>query len=362
MPAMRKFTGLVMPDVVSVTLVFATSIAFGNFLDREKGRDAWLAGIFGGLAILNSELVGALWLMIVLAIGMMRRFRLLRRPAFWGMCILILAASTLRGGLFAMSDPKETLQSYAIQFGSAVGWGGGALMIIGFFIKMGREGDFAGRWVTAVALLIVSIKSRSVLLALPAVLMFALAGGFWLVEWVASRPGWGGRGGAIRAPFAAILGALTLVSATGAWTKEPCTGFAPLAETLIEDSTPEDTVLVSSDPSGEERFIAELAMREQRPGHTVLCGTQLLAKPGKKFIANEPAFLDDQAVFDLLISGKIKYVVLDDAVPDEERREHHYQIRRAIEEHLTRFWIIASCPVTRDGVTQRAPAKLYKIK
>jgi hypothetical protein len=130
---------------------------------------------------------------------------------------------------------------------------------------------------------------------------------------------------------------------------------------LIADSAPEDVTLVSSDPSGEERFIAELAMREQRPGHTVLCGTRSLANPGKKFIADEPALPGDEAMFEFLTSGKIRYIVLDDAIPDEDRREHHYQVRRAIEEHLTRFWVIASCPVTRDGVTQRTPAKLYKI-
>jgi hypothetical protein len=159
-----------------------------------------------------------------------------------------------------------------------------------------------------------------------------------------------------------VLGVLVLLSATGPWRREACTGFAPLAEALIADSAPEDVTLVSSDPSGEERFMAELAMREKRPGHTVLCGTQFLAKPGKKFLGEETAFPSDEAVFNVLTSGKVKYVVLDDALPDEARREHHYQIRRAIEEHLNRFWVIASCPVTRDGVTQAKPAKLYKIK
>lgn len=359
---MRRFTGLVMPDILSVVLLFGAVMAFGDFLDREKRRDAWLAGIFGGLAILNGESERGLWIIILIAFVMKRKLRLLWRPALWGMSVPIVAAFILRRGLPAMDHSKETLPLYEGPLWGSLGWGIGVLMVIGFFVRMRREDEFMGRWWGAVALLVVSVVSRNILGVLPAALMFALAGGAWLVGWIASRPAWSGRGAKFRVAFAAILGALALLSAVGPWTREPCTGFAPLAETLIADSAPEDVTLVSSDPSGEERFIAELAMREQRPGHTVLCGTQLLANPGKKFIAHEPAFPDDQAVFDFLTSGKVKYIVLDDAIPDEERREHHYQIHRAIEEHLTRFWVIQSCPVTRDGVAQSTPAKLYKIR
>jgi hypothetical protein len=361
MPVMRRFTGLAMPDVLSVVLVFAAAMAFGDYLDREKERNAWLTGIFGGLAILNSGSNCAVWLVILLAFVMTRKLRLLRRPGFWGMSILIIAASLIRSGWLAAGHSREILESHASQFGGAVGWGLAALMVIGFFVKMRRGGDFAGRWLAAGALLVVSVESFSILVALPAALMFALAGGVWLVEWLASRPVWNRRGAKSRASVLAILGALALISVSGSWKKEPCTGFAPLAETLIEDSRPEDVTLVSSDPGGEERFIAELAMREQRPGHTVLLGTQVLAKSGKKFLADETAFPSDQAVFDFLTSGKVKYIILDDAIPDEERREHHYQLRRAIDEHLTRFWVIANCPVSRDGATQHTPAKLYKI-
>ena len=378
LPSVRKFTGLVMPDILSSVLIFGAAIAFGDFLDREKARDAWLAGLLGGLAILNSESSFVVWMVMLLAFVMMRKLRLLRRAALWGMCVLIVAASVLRfglsrghvievalpGGGFAYQTELHSRVSSAdlIPVWSALGWGLAVLMLIGLFVKMRREGDFAGRWLAAGALLVGSILSRSSLPALPAALMFALAGGAWLVQWVAARPAWHGQGAKVRVGFPALLGALLLLSAVGPLKREPCTGFAPLVETLIADSAPEDVTLVSSDASGEERFIAELAMRETWPGHRVLCGTRLLANPGKKFIADEPAFMGDQAVFDFLTSGRIKYIALDDAIPDEERREHHYQMERAIEEHLNRFWAIANSPMTRDGVTQTTPARLYKIK
>jgi hypothetical protein len=357
LPPIRKYTGLVMPDILSVVLAFGAAMAFGDFLDRERGRDAWLAGILGGLAILNSESGCVLWLVLLIAFVMARKFRLLRKPALWGMTLLIGATLFLRGGLTSM----ETVRLSSNPFWGSVGWGVGALVVIGFFMKGRQESEFSGRWKAAVALLVVLAVLHSIL-ALPAGLMVALAGGDWLIKWVSSRPRWGGKGAKFRAPFAAIFGTLALMSLVGPWRRETCAGFAPLVATLIQDAGPEDVTLVSSDPSGEERFIAELAMREERPGHAVLCGTRLLANPGKKFIADEAAFPDDQAVFDFLTSGRVKYIVVDDALPDEDRREHHYQIHRAIEEHLSRFWVIASCPVTRDGVEQLTPAKLYKIR
>jgi Dolichyl-phosphate-mannose-protein mannosyltransferase len=359
LPVMRRFTGLTMPDVLSVVFVFGAAMAFGDFLDRQRKRDALLAGVFGGLAILNSERGIVVWVVIVLAIAMTRKLRLVLNPAFWGMVALVIAASLIRSRWPAAADSTETIRTYLGQFGSALGWAVGALMLIGVLVKLRRAGDLTGRWAAAGALL---IDSRHVLPALPAALMFATAGAFWLVKWLDSLAVWNRSGAKFRASALAILGALALVSAAGSWKKEPCTGFTPLAQTLIEDSGPEDVTLVSSDPSGEERFIAELAMREQRPGHTLLCGTQILANPGKLFIPDEPAFPSDQAVFDFLTSGRIRYIVLDDAIPDEVRREHHYQMRRAIEEHLTRFWVIANCPMTRDGAEQRTPAKLYKIR
>jgi len=331
------------------------------------------------LAILNSDSRAVLWAVILFSMLATRKYRLLRRLEFWAMCILIIAASFWRGASLSITDRGLRFADLGIrfftslnQFGSALGLAIGAVMVIGIIVKLRRPGDHRGRWAAAGGLLLAALlwtttapgelDGRRLLLALPVALMFAAAGGAWLLERNASRPYWVRSGRRFRVSVWAILGVLALMSATGSWTREHCTGFAPLAETLIEDSAPEDVTLVSSDPSGEERFIAELAMREQRPGHTLLCGTRFLANPGKKFIANEPAFPSDQAVFDFLTSGKIKYIVIDDAIPDEERREHHYQLRRAIEEHLNRFWVIANCPVTRDGVTQPTPAKLYKIK
>ena len=369
LPPIRKFTGLAMPDLLCGIFVFGAVMAYGNFLDREKARDIWLAGILGALAMLTREpgvdLVSVLGVATIAA----RKLRLLRRPAAWGTLVFLFFVSVCQRAWLPGDNVEVSLYSYVSQFASGLGWGVGALTVIGFLVAFARKGEFEGRWTVAGALLLFTVCSPiasrwpAVLrAALPAALMFALAGGAWVVRWVSSRPGWSGKGAKFRVSFAAVLGALVLVSATGPWRREACTGFAPLVETLIADSAPGDVTLVSSDPSGEERFIAELAAREQRPGHTVLCGTQILANPGKKFIADEPAFPGDQAVFEFLTSGKIKYIALDDDVPDEDRREHHYQLRRAIEEHLNRFWVIASCPVTRDGVTQSTPAKLYKIK
>jgi hypothetical protein len=369
LPLMRKFTGLTMPDLFSVVLVFGAAMAFGNFLDREKRRDALLAGALGGLAVLN----GASGIEFVILFGIVwtQKLRLIRNPFFWVMSALIVAASVRAGSPVVEHSLLKSGLFYATQFGSAIGLAFVVLVVIGIIVKGCRAGDHRGRWTMAGALLIAGIlgwitpgdfDARRILPALPAALMFALAGGKWVMGWIGSRPALSKMSVSARAFLAVLFAALAVTSAAGSWRKEPCTGFAPLAEALIEDSAPTDLVLVSSDPSGEERFIAELAERERRPGHFVLCGTRLLARPGKKFGADEPAFPSDSAVFEFLMAGRIKYIVLDDAVPDEKRGEHHYQLLRAIEGQSPHFWVIATAPVTRDGVVQSTPAKLYKIK
>ena len=68
------------------------------------------------------------------------------------------------------------------------------------------------------------------------------------------------------------------------------------------------------------------------------------------------------SIFDFLTGGKIQYLALDDAVPEDKRREHQDQLRRVIGEHADSFRLVASAEITRDGEPQPAPVRLYKIQ
>ena len=138
-------------------------------------------------------------------------------------------------------------------------------------------------------------------------------------------------------------------------------GFSGLADAMLADSEPGDVVLVSSDATGEGMFIADVALGEERPGHVVKRASKSLASSTWSGSGYTAAFQTADEVYAYLTSGKIRYLMVDDAVPDDKRRAHHDQIQRAIEQHRDRLWIIAESDVWRDGQKQKTPARLYKI-
>ena len=139
-------------------------------------------------------------------------------------------------------------------------------------------------------------------------------------------------------------------------------GFAPLAEVMRNDATAVDVTLVSSDARGEGMFISEVAMHERRPGHTILRASKTLAKSSWSGSGYAPLFTSDDEVLAFLTSGKIQYLALDDAVPEDKRRTHQDQLKRVVGQHSEEFALVASAETVRAGVRQSSPAQLYKIR
>jgi hypothetical protein len=139
-------------------------------------------------------------------------------------------------------------------------------------------------------------------------------------------------------------------------------GFAPLADAMLGEATLADVTLVSSDARGEGMFISEVAMHERRPGHVIQRASKALANSAWSGSGYAPLFKEDDDLFAFLTSGKIQYLAIDDAVPEDKRREHHDQLKRVIEQHSDQFWLVASAEIIRDGEPQLAPVRLYKIR
>ena len=189
--------------------------------------------------------------------------------------------------------------------------------------------------------------------------MFAVAGFVALTSWlVSAKPA-----PARRPPgIAAALGVVVLASAIWPLSPKGFMGFAPLAEAMLGEAAPTDVALVSSDARGEGMFIAEVAMREHRPGHVIQRASKALASSAWSGGGYAPLFKDDAEVLAFLTSGKIQYLVLDEAVPADKRRAHHDQLQRVVEQHADRFLPVASHEITRGGEPQFAPVRLYKIQ
>jgi 4-amino-4-deoxy-L-arabinose transferase-like glycosyltransferase len=253
------------------------------------------------------------------------------------------------------------LPYYATKLGLALGLVLLLLFLVGVFAKVRQGSGQQGRWVAAGALIFavlifqsiapVGLEARHLIPILPAALMFAAAGFHFLATRLA---GW--RMVALTGGVLIGIGwALLPFSSKGS------AGFLPLAEAMLSQAGASDVALVSSDATGEGVFIADVALHDLRPGRVIQRASKSLASSTWSGSGYTPAFNSDDDVYRFLTDGAIQYLVVDDAVPADKRREHHEQIRRVIEQHPERFTELASADAWRGGAKQSAPVKLYKI-
>jgi len=374
LPLVRTYSGMVMAEMLSAVLIFGATIAFGDFLDRAKRADAIWFGVLAALAILTKGTGLALVMAAPLALLFTRRIELLRRPVLWLAALIVAvvagpwtwATRNLGKGGWLQPNPswsftREALPYYAGKLALALGAVLVLLLVIGVLTRVLRGGARAGRWAAAGALIIsvllfqsiapVGLEARHLIPILPAALMFSAAG----FDFLASRlTGWR----RIALAAATVLGV--------GWALLPVTtkgdaGFQPLAEKMLADAGPDDVALVSSDATGEGIFIADVALHESRPGHVIQRASKSLASSTWSGSGYTPAFTTDDEVLRFLTDGRIRYLIVDDAVPAGRRREHHDQIQRVVESHQDQFSVIAEAEAWRGGVRQGSPVKLYKI-
>lgn len=375
LPLVRSYYGMVMAETLSAVFMFCAMVAFGDFLDREKRSDAIWFGILASLAILTKGTGLALALAAPLALLMTRKWALLKRPALWGAVLIVVVVAgpwtwktrDLGKGGWLQPNPSwsftaEALPYYLGKFAGALGYVIAALFVVGLVGAFRLKIAHRGRWVAAGALIAsvlvfqsiapVGLEARHLIPILPAAILFAAAGFAFIARKLPSS--W------------LVAGFAVLVLGGTAWTQLPlktkgASGFAPLAEQMLADSSPSDESLVSSDARGEGMFIAEVALREKRPGHVIQRASKSLASSTWSGSGYSPLFNNDADVLHFLTDGKIRYLILDDALPNDRRQEHHDQLRRVAEANPDRFWLLGEADVFRGGERQPVTAKLYKI-
>lgn len=385
LPLFRESFGMVMAETLSALLMFSAMLAWGAFLDRERRGDALRFGLFAALAILTKGTGLALALAAPLAMLFTRKFHLLKRPALWSTVLLVVMVAGPwtwvtrnlgKGGWvepgLAWSFTREALPFYVTKFGLAVGLLPLLLFGVGVLVKVRAGASQQGRWAAAGALIVavlvfqslvpVGFEARHLVPTLPAAMMFVVAG----IGAVARRMSPIKFGTPVSSvvtwPWPLILVSAGVFTVIFPLKFKDYSGFGPLAQAVIDDTTMKDVVLVSSDARGEGMFISEVAMREARPGHVIHRASKTLASSAWSGRGYAPRFDEDEELLAFLTSGKIQYLVLDDAVPEDKRRKHQEQLRRVVAQHEERFWLVASSEIQRAGERQFAPAKLYKIQ
>lgn len=363
-PLVETQSRTVMAEILVALLVFWGTLCWGEYLDRPGWSCAAWFGIWSSLAVLTKGTGLVLALVPVMSLLLTRRFRLVAKLSFWLPAIMVLVLcgpwyllapgarheSFIRyGGLGFTLDhlrrmPRDWLQAIGIALVPFA-----VIGLAAWLVRFRRERNGEGTWISAVSLLIsiaafrwvvaVSTEFRHMSLALPAVLMFVGAGVATVLAW---RPL---AGIAARRKGQALAAAFAIVFSMHAFRMPPktCHGFSELAEDLLARSELRNSVfLVSSDATGEGMFIAEVAMREKRPGHIVLRASKMLASSdwmGRRYRLRYQTATDQMRFLEEIPAG---IVVIDLSAHPES--EHQRLLRRTIQAYPERWELAGSFP------------------
>jgi len=381
LPSIQESGSMVMADMLVALLCFRAAQAYGRFLESERWQDSARFGVDASLGLLTKYNALALAFVPIVALALTRRFRLLTRPQFWLGGLIVLALSgpwyfPMRQMVLYAAEPipdrglipavmVENLQKLA----GLTGIGLFLLVAAGFVATI--SGAFRGRrlegqWAALAALpacvwifysiFYPSIEVRYLLAAAPALLVFLVAGAARLAAWLPFR-GWSVRGKA-RALAAVLL--LVYAGETLALPEKRRHGFSEAAEFLLaRPELRQAAFLVSSEGEGEGMLIAEIAMREQRPGHIILRASKMLAKSTWMSQDYKLLYRGPDEIQAFLESIPVSIVVLDTA-PGWLAMEHHRQLQRTVEAYPEKWALLRAWPQGPGGAA--GPIRLYHLR
>ena len=295
-PLIQRYSAQVMAEVPVALLCLWAALAFGRYLETGEWRfSAWF-GVFASLAILTKGTAFAV-LLVMFALVPLRRLRWLARPSFWIAPAVVIALCGL-WYLFTIGMVQNTLgEKLSWRFVlKAISWNGWQLarilgvallpvVLLGMAVKLIRPQPKEARWV-ALGMLIFGVwlfqsivpaglVERYLLTAAAPLGMFLVAGAAWLASRVPPASV------SVKAKAVAIA---VVIAATFALTAFYVPKFTPgpfrrvVEDILARPDLSDAVLLVSSQDYGEGRFVAEMAMREHRPGHIVLRGSKMLVE------------------------------------------------------------------------------------
>jgi hypothetical protein len=250
----------------------------------------------------------------------------------------------------------ETLQYWAFCLGIA----GASLAALGFLrraraVAAGTEGSFF--WVSVLVFLPVTVAFRMILgpweveylLATIPLLMLFLCDGLTWIE--AATPRFRG----VTAALAVVALGSTAIHSVLAMPAKVHLGIDRVASDLATAPDYRNSrFLIVSDAVGEGVFIAEVAVRESRPGHTIERGSKLLAK--QSFLGDQyrPRFTTTGEMMHFFEQGPDRIVILD-GIP--QTQEHIAGVRSMIDQYPEKWLLLGRYP--RAGAP--SPIQVYRL-
>ena len=297
--------------------------------------------------------------------------RLLRALALLGAGSVL--AHTLAVALgIAPGDPRAAWL-FLKECGSVPGIAVAVFAVAGVVIRQRSDARMSTVWVAMMVLVAGVLFARwmkagvpdvrVLIVAAPALAMLAVRGAVSLAGIVGSQTAIARERSRRAALWLLLLLLLALPPDLLSHRQKEWEGFGPAALTLIEESRGAARVLVVSDPRGEGMLISEIAMRDLARQITIERGSETLADSAGSAPRGKPLerFLEDEQLFAHLTSGRIRYIVLDSAVPEETHAGYHDQVRRVLEGNVRSFWPISDSPIIRDGEPQGHPLRIFRV-
>ena len=388
LPLIQSYSGMVMAEVPAALLIFLAVLCFGRFLDTGKSREATGFGIFAALAILTKANALLLVLVPPLALLFSRRFHLLARISFWWPAVIVLvlcgpwywltrnmATNGLLEDTFSLNHTTAAIHYYSWSLVQITGVGLSILVAVGLFaqvIKPFAHQGANGRWAAMGALFVstwvfhciapVDLGERYVTAAVPALLMFLVAG----LVWVASQSPLNHLTRHKKEGIWALAVALVFIVETFSIPKKSWSGLAVVAQHLVSAPGLRDSVfLVSSDSTWdnmEGMFISEIAMREKRPGHIVLRASKVLANSSWIGTEYKLVYATPAEIMKYLERVPVGVVVIDNSVLRFDKVQHHLLLKETLLAYPDRWESLGSYPLTKDGVEYSNGLLLYRLR
>jgi hypothetical protein len=373
LPVVQLYADEVMAESLLGLVSVAAAIYFARYMETQRWQDSARFGVFASLAILTKGNGWDLALVPPIALILTRRFSLMARSTFWLAALIVgsicapwqfltmdMAQTGWGGGDRPSVDYTVTaLRDFVPRFISLVGWGLLPLILLGIAVTVVIpyfKSNVEPEWATMFALIPAAwifhsivpagVEDRKLIIAVPALILFLFAGGFWLASRFRWNPVW-----------VAVAAAVVFAFQQFTIPSETHFGYSEAARFILHRPDLQTArILVSSERDGEGMLVSEMAMAEKRPGHQIIRATKVLCKTdwaGHVFVSY---YKTPEEVLKYLHNAGIGLVV-SDTFPPVSSFEYQRVLNAAVAKYPGQLQRIASFKGDIQGLVN-----VYQVK
>jgi hypothetical protein len=379
LPVVQFNACMTMADNLCALMQVWALLCFGRYLDSQRRRDAVWFGLFACLSILTKINGVALVLLPPLALILTRRFALVKSRNFWIPAVMVLVIAgpwqyfsfRLVNGIGERHVSWSIASAYFPMMLRILGPWLLPFALVGFYdrvIRPFRSRKVEGRWAAAAAMVAAfwifhaltpsaAAETRYTVAVVAPILMFFVAGVAWVAALVPPR----------RLPFPVRAGVLALGAAcvfaatTFTIPRKLSYGFSELAGDLVHRPDLRDTVwLVSSEAEGEGMLIAEVAMRERRPGHILLRASKMLAVSDWDGARYRSLFPTPEAILAYLEGVPARLLIVD-RTPGRYPSPHHAILLKMLAKYPDHWKLIGTYPRAVPVTAPHSRIEVYRL-